>query len=100
METDQIELSLLTDFRDRLHGDTFTGASAVDAFVEIKRGVRAMVEQERTGEDDLQIARDSLQRFMNQMLVERDRGGLSEFHEETVTGAMLRMCPPPSWPWC
>jgi hypothetical protein len=100
MDADRIEESLLMELRGRLHEATFTGASAVDTFMAIKNGVRMMVSEDRTSDDDLQIARDSLHRFLDQMEQERDRLGVSEFHEVTVSGALFSLCPPPCWPFC
>jgi hypothetical protein len=100
MDADRIEENLLMELRGRLHAATFTGASAVDAFMAIKSGVRTMASEDRTSDDDLQIARDSLHRFLGQMEQERDRLGFSEFHEETVSGALYVLCPPPCWPFC
>jgi hypothetical protein len=99
MDADRIEVNLLLELRAKLHAATFTGASAVDTFLAIKRGVRTMVSENQTGDDDLQIARDSLHRFLGQMEQERDRLGYSEF-EETVSGALSILCPPPAWPIC
>jgi hypothetical protein len=100
MDADRIEVILLMELRGRLHAATFTGASAVDTFMAIKKGIRLMVSEHRTGDDDLEVARQSLHRFLGQMEEQRDRHGLSEFHEETVSDALFRLCPPPCWPFC
>jgi len=97
---DEIERNLLITLRGRMHAATFTGASAVDTFMAIKDGVQTMVSEGRTSYDDLQLAQSSLQRFLGQMEQERDRLGYSEFHEDTVSGALFGLCPPPCWPIC
>ena len=100
MDEDQIEEQLLMELRGRLHAATFTGASAVDTFMAIRNAVGTMVSEQRTREKDVRIARDSLNRFLDRMEGERDRLGYSEFHEETVGGALFGLCPPPCWPFC
>jgi hypothetical protein len=100
MDELQIEIGLLSDLRARMHADLFTGASAVDTVVEIRRGVTAMIQESRTSDQDFQEARESLGRFMDGLVAARDSRGLSEFHEETVSFAMGGLCPPPCWPFC
>ena len=100
MDADGIEQALLIELRQTRHDDLFSGASAVDVFLSIKKAAKTMVDEGRTGEDDLQLARSSLGSLLLHMEGARNDRGLSEFHEITVSGALRSMCPPPKWPWC
>jgi len=100
MDADGIEQDLLIELRRTRHDDLFSGASAVDVLLSIKKAAKTMVGEGRTDEDDLELARGSLGSLLLHMETERNSRGLSEFHEITVSSALLSMCPPPKWPWC
>ena len=99
MDADQIEERLLYELRGARHDDVFTGASAVDLVLALRRGAKRMVAEDRTSEADLAIASQNLRVFLGEMDRARVRLELAEFHERTVSDAFLKLCPG-FWPFC
>jgi hypothetical protein len=100
MRRDEIEEQLLYELRGIKHADLFTGASAVDLVMGIRRGAATMVEQARTSNDDLNQARHQLHVLLAEMDNAKASRGLSEFQEETVNAAFMSLCPRGFWPFC
>jgi hypothetical protein len=95
----RIEEQLLFDLRATRHEDVFSGASAVDLVLLVRRAAQTMVDQGRTGDDDMATATDNLHTLLAAMDDRRVELGLREFHERTVSDALARLCPG-FWPFC
>lgn len=99
MDAGQIEERLLFELRARRHEDVFSGASAVDLVLGIRRAAQRMVDEGRTTQADVDEARQSLNKLLSEMDEQRVRFGLSEFQERTFSEALNNLCPG-FWPFC
>jgi hypothetical protein len=99
MERLEIETRLLYTVRGLRTEELFTGASAMDLVLDISRGVQRMVDEGRTGDNDVAEAEQSLLQLLDEMVVQRQQLGLAEFHEITFGRAKERWCPG-LWPFC
>lgn len=99
MDVGEVEGRLLVEVRAARGNDVFTGDSAVELVLFVREGAQRMVAEGATADADLLRASTAVRRFLDEMAVERERLGLSEFHEETVLFARQRLCPG-FWPFC
>jgi hypothetical protein len=93
MKWDDIQRELLFVVRNWPTEILFTKDSSTDLARQIVDGVSQMVAQDRTSDDDVAMARDSVRRLLEEMELERDRLGLHVFTESTLAGALGRLCP-------
>jgi hypothetical protein len=100
MDADRIEERLFYEVRNTKHDDIFTGASAVDLFLAIHRGVENMVTEERTRPNDVEEATEQLRILLAEMDAARASRGVTAFQEETVSMAFQSLCPKGFWPFC
>jgi hypothetical protein len=98
MDAEQIQDQLLSEFAQRAQAP-ITPYSAVDFFRVVRTGVRRMVQEGKTGADDVAEATDNLRRFLDEMENERLRISPNAYHETTVEAAKRRWCPG-LWPFC
>ena len=99
MDADRIEQQFVNVFRSERGHDTFTGNSAADLFSGIDVAAKRMITEGRTSGHDLEEAAEAFSLLLNEMEAERTRLGYSEFREDTVSAALLRLCPG-FWPFC
>jgi hypothetical protein len=98
-DTGRIEERLLYEVRGLKTEDVFTGASAIDLVLLVRRAAATMVAEDRTSDADLEQATEQLRIILAEMEVIRTELGLSEFHEITVGRAVAKLCPG-FWPFC
>jgi hypothetical protein len=98
MDWEAIEQQLVSALRGARGQDVFTGSSAAELFQLIRDGAKNMAAEEATSPEDLERAVANLYTFMAEMDVERVQLNLTEFHEETVLNARMKLCP--IWPFC
>lgn len=99
MDAGQIEERLLFELRALRHEDLFSGASAVDLVLGIRKAAQRMVDEGRTSEADVDEARSSLKGLLAEMDEQRVRFGYVEFRERTLSEAIAKLCPG-FWPFC
>jgi hypothetical protein len=98
MERLEIETRLLYTVRGLRTEELFTGASAIDVALDITRAVQRMVDEGRTGDNDVAEAEQTLLRLLVEMDRVRQELRLAEFHEITW-GRAKELCPG-LWPFC
>jgi len=99
MDTDQIESRLVNVLRNARGHDNFTANSAADLFLQIQMAAQRMVKEGRTSDRDMDEATQAFMLLLNEMNSEKTIRGYSEFREETVSGALAKLCPG-FWPFC
>jgi len=99
MDANQIEMRFLNELRSTRGHRTFTANSALDLVFQIQTAANRMVVEDRTSEKDLAEATKAFAVFLDEMDTVRATLGYSEFREETISGAIVKLCPG-FWPFC
>jgi hypothetical protein len=91
MAWDEIQRELISVVRDWPSSTLFTKESSMDLARLLVDGVSNMITQDRTTENDVVEARDSVRKVLEQMELERQSLGLAEFSETTLAEAKYNL---------